>query len=105
MPILNKNPTLKDFQIYVIELEKERGFDHQSVRDKCLMLGEEIGELFKAIRKQEGIKVDANSHFTSIEEEIADIFIFLCSIANKYHIDLESAFREKEKINHTRIWK
>lgn len=53
MPILKENPTLNDFQIYVTELEKERGFSQEPVLQKCLLLGEEIGELFKAIRKQE----------------------------------------------------
>ena len=104
MPILCHNPTLKNFQEYVIALEVERGFSEQGVQDKCLMLGEEVGELFKAIRKKEGIKVDENSKFSSIEEELADVFIFLCSIANRYKIDLESAFRAKEKINHQRTW-
>ncbi len=104
MPVLPKNPTLNDYQSYVIQLEKERGFFDQSVKDKSLMLGEEVGELFKAIRKQEGIKIDENSHVSPVEEELADVFIFLCSIANRYHINLEKAFRDKEKINHTRKW-
>ncbi|MHA1112372.1 MAG: MazG nucleotide pyrophosphohydrolase domain-containing protein [Promethearchaeota archaeon] len=104
MPILKPNPTLTDFQSYVVSLEEERGFSDQNVKEKCLMLGEEVGELFKAIRKQEGIKIDMNSKFGSIEEELADILIFLCAIANRYDIDLEIAFRNKEKINHQRVW-
>ncbi len=55
MPRLNLNPTLADFQHYVSELEVERNFANQDVRDKCILLGEEVGELFKAIRKAEGI--------------------------------------------------
>ena len=104
MPVLKPNPILADFQKYVVKLEEERGFSDQNVKDKCLMLGEEVGELFKAIRKQEGIKIDMNSKFGSIEEELADILIFLCAIANRYDIDLETAFRNKEKINHQRVW-
>ncbi|MFH1668031.1 MAG: MazG nucleotide pyrophosphohydrolase domain-containing protein [Candidatus Komeilibacteria bacterium] len=105
MPTLKENPKLKDFQKYVIELEKERGFDQQGVLDKCLMLGEEVGELFKAIRKKQKIKIDHNSKFGSIDEEISDIFIFLCAIANRYDINLEQAFRDKEEINKKRTWK
>ena len=71
--ILKSNPPVYSSGIYFSAMAKKFGISEQSVKDKCLMLGEEIGELFKAIRKQEGIKVDANSHFTSIEEEIADI--------------------------------
>ena len=58
MPILNENAQLKEFQIYVSELENERGFSEQTAKDKCLLLGEEIGELFKAIRKYNGIGID-----------------------------------------------
>ena len=104
MPVLKTNPTLEDYQAYVVKLEEERGFSDQSVQNKCLLLGEEMGELFKAVRKQEGVKVDLNSKFGSIEEELADILIYLCAIANRYDIDLETAFRNKEKINHQREW-
>lgn len=104
MPHLNEHPTLADFQAYVAQLEMERGFADQSVRDKCLLLGEEVGELFKAIRKAEGLKIDVASQFGTVSEELADVFIYLCAIANRYCIDLEIAFRDKEAINHQREW-
>lgn len=104
MPELNSNPTLSDFQKYVIELEKERGFSDQTIIDKCLLLGEEVGELFKAVRKTEGLVVDANSNFTEIGDELTDIFIYLCAIANRKNIDLETAFLAKEEKNKKRIW-
>lgn len=105
MPKLKENPTLKDFQGYVKELEIERGFEKEDVLLKCLLLGEEVGELFKAIRKKDKkFKVDSNSKFTAIDEELADIIIYLCAIANRFDIDLEQAFRAKEKLNKKRIW-
>ncbi len=58
MPLLEKQPTLKDLQQYVHDLEAERGFDTQPAIDKCLLLGEEMGELFKAVRKTEGLNID-----------------------------------------------
>lgn len=105
MPVLKNNPALKDIQSYVAELEQERGFTDNTVLQNCLQLGEEVGELFKAIRKTEKMKVDANSDTKHIDEELADIVIFLCSIANRYNIDIEQAFREKEEHNKTRTWK
>jgi NTP pyrophosphatase (non-canonical NTP hydrolase) len=102
---LKENPTLKDFQDYVRHMEEDRGFTEQGLLEKCLMLGEEVGELFKAIRKKEKIKVDHNSKFGSVDEELADILIFLCTIANRFSIDLEKAFRDKEEVNKKRIWK
>ena len=101
---LKKNPILKDFQKYIIKMEKERGFMDQTVIEKCLLLGEEVGELFKAIRKETNIKIDNRSKFKSIDYELVDIFIFLCVIANRLNIDLEKAFREKEEINKKRVW-
>jgi len=105
MPHLTTAPTLAAFQQYVAELETERGFAGQNIIDKCLLLGEEVGELFKAIRKTEGLAVDSNSEFTEIGDELTDIFIYLCAIANRKGIDMEKAFREKEEKNKNRIWK
>ncbi|MBP9749472.1 MAG: pyrophosphohydrolase [Candidatus Pacebacteria bacterium] len=103
---LTENPTIKDLQEYVTALEKERGFTDQSAIQKGLLLGEEIGELFKAIRKHDAnLRVDKNSQSHNIAEELADVMIYLCAIANKYDIDLEQAFREKEEKNKTRVWK
>ncbi len=103
---LNTDPTIQDFQKYVQQLEQERGFDNQTTTQKGLLLGEEIGELFKAIRKHEAqLRVDENSQAHDVEDELADVLIYLCAIANRYNIDLEQAFRAKEEKNKTRVWK
>jgi len=104
MPNLKERACLKDFQKYVTELEIERGFIDQSTHDKCLLLGEEVGELFKAVRKAKGLKIDNNSCFSTIADELSDILIYVCAIANRNNIDLESAFREKEEKNKKRNW-
>jgi NTP pyrophosphatase (non-canonical NTP hydrolase) len=104
MPQLPEKPTLVAYQRYVSNLEKERGFAEQTVRDKCLLLGEEVGELFKAVRKAEGLKVALQSDSSEISHELVDIMIYIFAIANRYEIDLETAFREKEEINKNRIW-
>ncbi|HPD96677.1 MAG TPA: MazG nucleotide pyrophosphohydrolase domain-containing protein [Tenuifilaceae bacterium] len=101
---LKENPTLKDYQEYVHMLEIQRGFIDQNVIIKSLLLGEETGELFKAIRKAMNIKTDVNANINPVKEEIADILIYLCSIANRFDIDIEEAFREKEEINKKRQW-
>ncbi|AHW59329.1 NTP pyrophosphatase, house-cleaning of non-canonical NTPs [Draconibacterium orientale] len=101
---LKDQPQLADFQKYVTALEEERGFATQTTIDKCLLLGEEVGELFKAVRKSEGLLVDSNSDFSEIADELADIFIYLCAIANRKGIDLEAAFRSKEEKNKLRKW-
>lgn len=104
MLTLHEYPVLAEFQRYVNELEVERGFKDQTATEKCLLLGEEIGELFKAVRRCEGLKVDPDSLIREVEHELADVFIYLCAIANRYDIDLEQAFRSKEALNRQRKW-
>ena len=102
MPVLTPDPMLAELQTYVAKLEDERGFAEQGVIEKCLLLGEEIGELFKAVRTTEGLKVDTPGG--DVGAELADILIYLCAIANRLDIDLEAAFRAKEAKNHNRRW-
>jgi NTP pyrophosphatase (non-canonical NTP hydrolase) len=104
MPELASAPTLSAFQAYVAELEAERGFADQTPVEKCLLLGEEVGELFKAVRRAQGLPVDPTTAIGGVADELADILIFLCSIANRYGVDLETAFREKEALNKSRTW-
>ena len=102
--VLKADPVLGDYQEYVKKLEAERGFTRQNAIEKCLLLGEEMGELFKAVRKTMKLKTDVNANIGSVEEEIADMLIYLCSIANRFDIDIEQAFRNKEEHNKKRIW-
>ncbi len=104
MPDWKASPTLTDLQNYVSQMEAERGFEHQSVQDKCLLLGEETGELFKAVRKAQGIATDPESHVGEVGDELADVLIYLCAIANRCGVDLEEALRLKEVKNHARRW-
>lgn len=96
--------TLTGLQDHVRRVEKERGFSDDSVQDCCLLLGEEIGELFKAIRKERGIKVAQDSEASKISGELADVLFLTISIANKLGINLEEAFIEKEERNSRRTW-
>jgi NTP pyrophosphatase (non-canonical NTP hydrolase) len=61
--------------------EKDRA---RGIHANLVWLGEEVGELFKAVREDEGI-----------EEEIADVFAWLLSVANVLGVDVEEAFRKK----------
>ena len=103
MPTLT-TANLQNLQRYVRELEVERGFEKQTIIQKCLLLGEEVGELFKAIRNAENLEIDKGSKVHEVADELADILIYLCAIANRTGIDLENAFREKEEINKKRVW-
>ena len=96
--------SLAELQRYVDWLEADRGFSDQTIVDKCLLLGEEVGELFKAVRKSAGLAIDETSAYGEIGDELADVLIFLASIANRAGVDLDQALRHKEVINRTRTW-
>lgn len=106
MLILKDHLTLSDLQKYVAAAEVERKRDHEKIAKKFLMLVEEVGELMTADRKKpKTIRPDHNPEFASLDEELADILAYLCSIANRLSIDLEIAFRNKEEINKKRMIK
>ncbi len=102
---LKESPTLKDFQSYVAQMVKERGFDKETVPEIFMLFLEECGEMAKAARKtQAHIKSDSSSRDHRLDHEVADVFIYLLDICNQYGIDLEQAFRDKEEHNRSRRW-
>jgi NTP pyrophosphatase (non-canonical NTP hydrolase) len=102
---LKDQPTLADFQSYVEEIVKQRGFAEEGITEKFMLFTEECGELAKAIRKKTKIKSDTKSKEENISHEVADVFMYLLEICNYFNINLEEAFRQKEEINTTRTWK
>ena len=62
-----------------------------------------MGELFEAVCKVAKLKTDFNSCIGTISEEVADIVIYTRSIANRFNINIEQSFRDKEGINKKRI--
>ena len=102
---LKQSMALDEVQRYVAEMEEERGFNHCDVVQQCLQLGEEVGELFKAVRKYKKMRIGTTSVIGAIDEEIADVLIFLCAIANRLEISIEDALRKKKALNETRTWK
>lgn len=102
--MITRESPLYLLQEYVARTEVQRKFDGQSPTEKCLLLGEEVGELFKAVRKTSGLAVDPQSEALEVGSELADILNYLLAIANRYQIDLGEAFVAKEQINRTRTW-
>ena len=104
---LNENKTLTEVQEYIRKVIEIRGFDKQLPEQTMLLLTEEVGELAKAIRKDKTkMCIDNNkiNNYDTIESEVADVFIVLTTICNKFDIDLFSALRNKEEENIKRKW-
>ena len=105
---LKEDNTLEEVQEYIRKVIEIRGFSNQSIEQAMLLLTEEIGELAKAIRKEKTtMSIDNNKirNYDTIESEVADVFIVLCTICNKLNINLFSSLKDKEKENIEIIWK
>ena len=104
---LSKESSINEIQNYIKKIMEIRDFNKEKSSEKILLLIEEVGELAKAIRKNEnklGIDKTKEYNYSSIESEIADVFIVLLSICDVLNINLFRAFLEKEKENIQRIW-
>lgn len=104
MQPLATDASLADLQHYVAEMEIERGFTGRTVHDQTWRLMEEAGELARAVRKNDGHRTLTGELVGSVDEELVDLMIFACSIANRLGIDLADAIREKEALNENRSW-
>lgn len=105
MKALTGDEKVSELQRYVSIFEIERGFDSQSALEKCVLLGEEVGELFRAVRSEAGIKTDPNSQKSSVGEEIADVIIYLLAIANRFDVEVGQEIRIKAERNAGREWR
>lgn len=83
---------------YLQEYIKAKDYNPELKKDYFLKLSEEVGELAKAMRKDELCKDTGNIKGT-IDEEIWDVIYYALAIANCYDIDVESTIQLKEKIN------
>jgi len=107
---LPEKAPMKAFQSYVQVLEEMHGWTEVDLVHNCFLMGEEVGELFKAVRKMErmfdtpGAEVDREAARAHVGEEIVDVLNYLLAIANRLDIDVEDAFRTKNALNQTRTW-
>lgn len=112
MITLPENAKMLDYQRYVYELEKMHGWLDIDLVHNCFLMGEEMGELFKAVRKHnryfdqaEAATSDDDATVAAVAEELVDIFNYLMAIANRLEIDIDQAFRDKNARNQKRKWK
>jgi len=108
---LEPQAPISSYQRYIRELEALHGWLDVDLVHNCFLMGEEVGELFKAVRRLERIydqadapKVDRDDAKAHVGEEIVDVMNYLFAIANRLDIDLEASFREKNARNQTRSW-
>lgn len=101
---------MAEYQRYIHDLEAFHGWLDVDLVHNCFLMGEEVGELFKAVRKHnryfdesaKGAPDPATKQ--AVAEEIVDVMNYLLAIANRMDIDVEQAFREKNGLNQRRRW-
>ena len=86
----------KKLQKAVMENKKKHGFNTTDIEFELLRLHGEANELFEAWRKNDK---------QNINEELADVGIFLLGIAEMLGSDLGEDIVNKMKINEKRIYK
>lgn len=104
---LSARSPLPALQRYVAEMVERRGFTAYKSLEVMLLLVEEVGELAKALRKEQGLKIDhaRSGSYGQVQEELADVLLYLLSLANWTGVDLAEALRAKEAENERRVWK
>ncbi len=80
----------------------------KSVYDSVIGLASEVGELGDIVRKLEGGKVtkptdDLTNMRGKLEDELADVLVYLFQIATHYGVDIECAFKNKVNKIYTRM--
>jgi len=109
MITLPDNAAMKEYQRYIHELETMHGWLKVDLVHNCFLMGEEVGELFKAVRRynklfDEGSSTPPEQARAAVAEELVDVFNYLVAIANRTGVDLEEAFRKKNALNQERKW-
>ncbi len=108
---LPASATMADYQQYIDALEAKMGWSEVDLVHTCFLMGEEVGELFKAVRKAENMfnqgeaaPEDHAQRVAHVGEELVDVLNYLLAVANRLDIDVEAAFRAKNAHNQTRTW-
>lgn len=86
--------TLKQLQDLMVDQLKRRGFYPKDEKEVLLRLGEEMGEVFEAVRERH--------HQKELSYEVVDVFWNLLRFCELKGIDLEKAFMEKYRRNEKR---
>jgi NTP pyrophosphatase (non-canonical NTP hydrolase) len=86
--------TIKELQNLMVEQLKRRGFYPKKEKEVLLRLGEELGEVFEAVREKQDKQ--------ELSHEVVDVFWNLLRFCELKKINLEKAFLEKLKKNEER---
>ncbi len=98
---LPSKPGLAEWQSFVRRLVDEQHWT-KDPNEVFIRFAEEVGELAKEMRKKWKLGPAASE---TAAGELADVFMYLCDLANHFGVDLEQAVRDKHRANRGRVWK
>ena len=86
---------LKDIQSQVWANKLAKGFNTTDIEKEFNLTYAELAEAYEAYRKQLG----------NVGEELADVLIYLLSLAKMFNVDLEKEVLAKVEVNRKREYK
>ena len=88
---------LKSLQFFIANKLRALDSPERSAAEKIVLLVEEVGEVARSIRLQEGLhsRKSAPLNTDHLGDELVDVLNYLLDIANHYEIDMDEAFRRK----------
>lgn len=101
---MSNNINIKRYQKILDDFAKERAWvQFHTPKNLVMALTSEIGELtelFQWLNEEESRNiVESTDDMKLVEEEIADIFIYLIRLSDVLNIDIDQAIENKIKIN------
>lgn len=100
-----KTSELDKLKLELRKFAKQRDWDkYHSPKNLSMALAVEAGELlehFQWMTEQQSMKLDKSSLY-AVEQEIADVQIYLVRLADKIGIDVAKAVKEKIRLNKSR---
>ena len=86
--------TVQQLQNLMVDQLKRRGFYPKEEKEVLLRLGEEVGEVFEAVREKQSKK--------ELSHEVVDVFWNILRFCELKNLNLEVAFLEKLQGNEKR---
>jgi len=86
--------TIKELQELMVDQLKRRGYYPKEEMEVLLRLGEELGEVYEAVREDQS--------FEDLSHEVVDVMWNLLRFCELKGIDLEKSFMEKLEKNEKR---
>ena len=87
---LPEDASMKTYQRYVHDLESMHGWLDVDLVHNCFLMGEEVGELFKAVRRYEKLFDQSEAapatlaeRKTDVAHELVDVLNYLLAIAHR----------------------